>query len=96
MLLVAAAAIAAASVPISSQSGIATWTCCIHMTCPPVCPGDIDIEEEAEAGNATVNITNQTEVANVVVEEEAGNATMTAGTTNQTANGNMTGTNSTS
>lgn len=40
--------------------------------------GDIDIEEEAEAGNATMNITNQTEVTAVVVEEEAGNATMTA------------------
>jgi hypothetical protein len=54
--------------------------------------GDIDIEEEAEAGNATVNIANQTEVSGVVVEEEAGNATMIAGTMNQTANGNTTGT----
>jgi hypothetical protein len=54
--------------------------------------GDIDIEEEAEAGNATVNITNQTEVTGVVVEEEAGNTTMTAGTTNETANKNTTGT----
>ena len=66
------------------------------MTCPPGCPGDIDVKEQAEEGKATVNITNQTEVADVVVEEEAGNATMTAGMTNPTANGNMTGTNSTS
>jgi hypothetical protein len=54
--------------------------------------GDIDIEEKAEAGNATVNITNQTEVTGGVVEEEAGNATMAAGTTNKTANRNTTGT----